>query len=93
MQKRASDGIVFVDASLCVGCKSCITACPWGVPQWDCTTGKVIKCDYCKDRVDRGLKPACVTKCTAHALLWVSPDEVSELKRERFAKDITENQQ
>src|SRR5512139_1342488 len=77
MQKRAKDGIVFIDFSLCVGCKSCITACPWGVPQWDRTTGKAVKCDYCRDRVDRGLQPACVTKCTAHALKWVTPEEAS----------------
>jgi len=90
MQKRPQDGIVFVEQSLCVGCKSCITACPWGVPQWNHETGKVIKCDYCKDRVDKGLKPACVTKCTAHALKFVSPEEASRMKRERFAKEITE---
>lgn len=90
MQKRPKDGIVFVDSSLCVGCKSCITACPWGVPQWDRGSGKVVKCDYCRDRVDRGLRPACVTKCTAHALKWVTPEEASESKRERFAKEIAE---
>lgn len=90
MQKRAKDGIVFVEAELCIGCKSCITACPWGAPQWNQDTGKVIKCDYCKDRIDKGLKPACVTKCTTHSLKWVSPAEASALKRERFAKDIAE---
>jgi Fe-S-cluster-containing dehydrogenase component len=90
MQKRAKDGIVFVDASLCVGCKSCITACPWGVPQWDHTSGKAVKCDYCKDRIDKGLKPACVTKCTAHALKWISAAEASELKRVQYAREITE---
>ena len=88
MQKRLKDGIVFVESNLCIGCKSCITACPWGVPQWNRETGKVVKCDYCKDRVDRGLMPACVTKCTAHALKWLSPAEASQLKRERFAKEI-----
>ena len=30
MQKREKDGIVFVEPSLCIGCKSCIAACPWG---------------------------------------------------------------
>jgi Fe-S-cluster-containing dehydrogenase component len=91
MQKRAKDGIVFVDESLCVGCKACITACPWGVPQWNAETGRVNKCDYCKDRVDKGLTPACVTKCTAHALRWVSAAEASELKRRQFAKEVAEN--
>ena len=36
----------------CIGCKSCIAACPWGTPQWDPATNKVVKCDYCKDRID-----------------------------------------
>jgi Fe-S-cluster-containing dehydrogenase component len=88
MKKRVEDGIVFVESALCVGCKSCITACPWGVPQWNPEQGKVLKCDYCKDRIDKGLKPACVTKCTAHALKWLSPEEVSTLKRERSAQGL-----
>ncbi len=51
MQRRSKDGIVFVEQERCVGCKACITACPWGVPQWDASTGKVGKCDWCsRDR-------------------------------------------
>jgi Fe-S-cluster-containing dehydrogenase component len=91
MQKRTKDGIVFVEQSLCVGCKSCITACPWGVPQWNKEMGKVVKCDYCRHRVDQGLEPACVTGCTTNALRWVSPEEASRMKREQFAKDSQEN--
>ena len=51
MQKRPADGIVFVEPNLCVGCKSCMTACPWGAPQWNPLTRKVVKCNYCMDRV------------------------------------------
>jgi Fe-S-cluster-containing dehydrogenase component len=90
MQKRSKDGIVFVDPSRCVGCKSCITACPWGTPQWDAATGKVTKCDHCRDRVDRGLVPACVAKCTAHALHWTTPEEASRRKREARARRLGE---
>ncbi|MGO9614428.1 MAG: 4Fe-4S dicluster domain-containing protein [Dissulfurispiraceae bacterium] len=91
MKIRAKDGIVFVEQSLCVGCKACITACPWGVPQWDEETGKVIKCDYCRHRIDNGLLPACVSGCTTNALRWVSPEEASRLKRERHAREIASN--
>ena len=67
-KRGPTDGIVFVEESLCVGCKTCMSACPWGAPQWNPETGKVVKCDYCKDRVDAGLKPACATICTTHCL-------------------------
>lgn len=86
MHKRAVDGIVSVRESLCIGCKSCIGACEWGAPQWDAQRGKVVKCDYCKDRIDEGKEPACVTKCTTHALRWVVADEVSQIKRLNIAK-------
>ena len=57
MQKRDKDGIVFVDPALCVGCKTCMSACPWGAPQWNPETGKAVKCDFCMDRLDKGLEP------------------------------------
>jgi len=88
MQKRTRDGIVFVEEKLCVGCKCCISACPWGTPQWDAAAGKAVKCDYCRDRVDAGLKPACVTKCAAHCLHFGRPEEFSELRRTQFAQEV-----
>jgi Fe-S-cluster-containing dehydrogenase component len=88
MQKRPKDGIVFVDESLCVGCKTCITACPWGAPQWNPDTGKVVKCDFCMDRLDRGLEPACVTKCVTKCLHFGEPSRKTEISRERYARVI-----
>ncbi|MGD9234495.1 MAG: 4Fe-4S dicluster domain-containing protein [Desulfobacterales bacterium] len=90
MQKRSQDGIVFIDSNLCVGCKSCMSACPWGSPQWNSETGKVVKCDYCMDRVDAGLKPACVTICTTHCLHFENAEKMPAIRRERFAKAIAE---
>lgn len=88
MTRRDSDGIVFVRRELCVGCKACISACPWNVPQWDATAGKAIKCDFCRDRIDAGKLPACVTACTAHALEFVTPNEASLSTRASYATKI-----
>ena len=88
MQKREKDGIVFVEDSLCIGCKSCIAACPWGTPQWDPATNKVVKCDYCMDRIDAGLQPACVTKCVTGCLSFGEANEVPDPRRERYARHI-----
>lgn len=86
MQRRPEDGVVFVDSDLCVGCKTCMSACPWGAPQWNSETGKVVKCDYCKDRLDEGLNPACVTVCTTHCLYFGEANEIPQLRRERYAR-------
>jgi Fe-S-cluster-containing dehydrogenase component len=89
MQKRESDGIVFVDHEICVGCKACIRACPWGAPQWHKETRKVVKCDLCKDRVDEGLDPACVTVCPAGSLSFgESVEELTDIRRRRHAQDV-----
>ncbi|QCQ22484.1 4Fe-4S dicluster domain-containing protein [Desulfoglaeba alkanexedens] len=88
MRKRPKDGIVYVESSLCVGCKSCITACPWGAPQWNPETGKVVKCDYCMDRIDQGLEPACVTKCVTHCLHFGRADQLDTERRQRFARNV-----
>ncbi len=88
MKKRHEDGIVHIDESLCVGCKTCITACPWGAPQWNNEKGKAVKCDYCMDRLDKGLKPACVTVCTTHCLEFVPGEQAPQVRRERHAATV-----
>lgn len=88
IQKRAEDGIVFIRESLCVGCKCCITACPWGTPQWNPDSGKAVKCDYCLDRVDQGLDPACVAKCVTKCLHFGKPSLKTQKIREHYAKAI-----
>ena len=73
---KRDDGIVYIDQEKCIGCMACAGACPWNIPQMNPDTNKAIKCDYCMDRVDAGMKPACVTKCTTHALKFVQLHEV-----------------
>jgi Fe-S-cluster-containing dehydrogenase component len=68
IEKRARDGLVLVNESLCNGCQMCMTACPWQVFQWNEEKSIVFKCNYCLDRLEEGLKPACVAGCTTDAL-------------------------
>lgn len=82
-QRRDKDGIVFVEDEKCVGCLACVMACPYGARIKNHETGAVQKCDFCKDRVDLGMKPHCVNTCHQKARIFGDLDdpesEVSKL--------------
>lgn len=65
---KRDDGIVLVDEELCTGCKECIEACPLGVMQFNEDKGLAQKCDLCVERIDMGLKPACIAACPSHCI-------------------------
>jgi len=68
------DGLVLIDESKEIDKETilaCIEACPWHVPVFNEATGRIMKCDYCVDRIEAGEEPACVTGCTAKALTFV----------------------
>ncbi len=87
MQKR-KDGIVFSDLELCIGCQTCAVACPYGIPTLNTATGKIAKCDGCKDRIDLGLWPACALKCPTGALTFGSVPNAVQDRRHREALRI-----
>ncbi len=68
--QRTEDGIVIVDREKCSGCRDCLEACPFNVPQFD-TDGLMQKCDMCLDRLEKGQKPICAATCPTGALQWV----------------------
>ena len=68
MIRRESDGLVYVNKEDCIGCEACVEACPWHIPVLHEDENVIGKCDFCMDRLDAGLEPACVTACTTHAL-------------------------
>jgi Fe-S-cluster-containing dehydrogenase component/formate-dependent nitrite reductase membrane component NrfD len=66
---RRPDGIVDFDGSRCIGCKSCMQACPYDALYIDPNTGTAAKCHYCAHRVEVGLEPACVVVCPEQAII------------------------
>lgn len=68
--QRRPDGIVWVDEKLCVGCQKCIPVCPYKAMNFNTEKrnklgqlGVAEKCNFCMQRIDHGLPPACVITC------------------------------
>jgi Fe-S-cluster-containing dehydrogenase component/formate-dependent nitrite reductase membrane component NrfD len=66
---RRPDGIVDFDGDRCIGCKSCMQACPYDALYLDPDTRTAAKCHYCAHRVEVGLEPACVIVCPEQAII------------------------
>ncbi len=66
---RRPDGIVDFDGDRCIGCKSCMQACPYDALYIDPETKTAAKCHYCAHRVESGLEPACVVVCPVQAIV------------------------
>jgi Fe-S-cluster-containing dehydrogenase component/formate-dependent nitrite reductase membrane component NrfD len=66
---RRPDGVVDFDGARCIGCKSCMQACPYDALYIDPSTNTAAKCNYCAHRLAVGLEPACVIVCPEQAII------------------------
>jgi formate dehydrogenase iron-sulfur subunit len=96
-----ANGIVDVNPDNCIGCGYCETGCPFDVPRFHATTGKMAKCTLCVDRVEVGLEPACIKACPTGCLQFGTKDDmvalgnarVDQLKSTGFAQAALYNPQ
>jgi len=71
-----------VHENLCVGCKVCTIACPFGTINYVQETGKVQKCDLC------GGEPACAEACPTGAITYVDANWTGIGKMQAWADKL-----
>ncbi len=76
---------VVVVENLCIGCKFCVVACPFGTMHFDNDKRVAAKCDLCHGN------PKCVKFCMAKALRYDDINELAEMKRKHADKKLQKN--
>jgi Fe-S-cluster-containing dehydrogenase component len=82
--RNEETGILSVDHDVCIGCRSCLTACPFGALVVHPQTGKVMRCTLCDG------DPTCVKYCETKALQYVVPSKFVYLKKKASAARLSE---
>ena len=90
--KEEIEGAVLLHDHLCIGCKWCVLACPFGVITAAPDDGAIIKCDLCQERAEAGRLPACVESCPTGALQLASTAQLAGTKRREFLVEYLQDQ-
>ncbi len=75
---------VLIDKNVCIGCKTCILACPFGSPIFDHYEHITVKCDFCDG------EPQCVRFCEVDAIQYLDIERISGQKQLAAAEKFTE---
>ena len=84
ISRSEETGAIVLNPNLCIGCKMCMTVCPFGAISIDYKTKTMIKCDLCDG------DPECVKHCLYGALSYVKPGEAIYAKRREGAQRLAE---
>jgi len=74
---------VMVDYDICIGCRTCVSVCPFGAMNFNVIDKKVFKCDLCDG------DPQCVRFCDMKAIEYVEADCVSISRKKDAAERLS----
>lgn len=86
--KKTPGGQVIYDKSLCIGCRYCMLACPFGIPrsEWEKLAPGIKKCTFCFERTKTGGKPACTEACPEGATVFGTREELLIEAKKRISR-------
>jgi carbon-monoxide dehydrogenase iron sulfur subunit len=83
ISQEADTGRVMVDYNVCIGCRSCVSVCPFGAMSFNTTDRRVLKCDLCDGN------PQCVRFCEVKAVDFIEANDVSINKQRKAAERLS----
>ncbi len=88
LHKTAAGPVVY-NADICLGCRYCIQACPFGVPryEWSSLAPRVRKCTFCSGRLAAGKVNACAEACPTGATIAGEREALLKDARSRLAAE------
>ena len=85
---KTPEGAVTYNADVCVGCRTCMVACPFSIPAFKYNSAfspRIMKCTFCFDsRLSKNLPPACVEACPMEALTFGYRHDLLRIARKRI---------
>lgn len=86
---KTKEGAVIYDESVCVGCRLCMIACPFGIPTYEygkALEPRIRKSTLCYPRIIKGLLPGCVEVCPMEAIKFGKRKDLLKVARERIRR-------
>ncbi len=88
---KTPEGAVIYDPDVCVGCRTCMVACPFYIPTFRYSSAfhpRIMKCVFCYDtRLTKGLPPACVETCPQEALTLGRRSDLLDMGKQRIREN------
>jgi formate dehydrogenase iron-sulfur subunit len=85
---KTEQGAVIYDPSVCVGCRTCMVACPFSIPAFRYDSAlhpRIMKCQFCYEtRLQYDRPPACVEACPRDALTFGERESLLRIARHRI---------
>ncbi len=84
---KTPEGAVTWNKEVCIGCRYCMTACPFYVPSFEYTSAfepRIQKCFLCYQRITKGIVPACAEACPVEAITFGKKSNLLKLALTRI---------